>query len=104
MKNAAAGASRYDGLMMCVENSSVQGSVISQPQTSQRGTDGSRAETYQANAPSPQTDSRLRKTYGASGTGMTSSGIPTSSACSAPGIWLLVQTTSGPKYGQTPVA
>src|SRR5205823_11202178 len=43
-------------------------------------------------------------TYDASGYGATRSGRPTSSGCSAPGISLFVQTTSGPKYGHSPVA
>ena len=42
-KNTSAGASTYDGLMTCVENSRVHGNVISQPHTSQLGIDGSRS-------------------------------------------------------------
>src|SRR6186713_2615827 len=47
---------------------------------------------------------RFKNTYGASGTGAIASGRPTRSGCSAPGISLSVHTTSGPKYGQSPVA
>src|SRR5690348_9888122 len=97
MKKAIAGARTYEGLMMCVENSIVQGSVISQPHTSHLGSCGSRAETYQANTASAAIDMTLRRTYGASGTGQTLNGIPTSKPCNAPGISLLVHTTSAPK-------
>src|SRR5262249_35143470 len=97
MKKAIAGASRYEGLTMCVEKSIVHGRVISQPHTSHLGSCGSRAETYQANTASAAIDTRLSSKYGASGTGQTLNGIPTSNACNAPGISLLVQTTSAPK-------
>ena len=90
--------------MMCVENSRVHGSVISHAHISHLGSWGRRAVMYQANAASAAIDRRLRKTKGASGSGTMRSGTPTSSACRAPGISLFVHTTSGPKYGQTPVA
>src|SRR5215831_3600959 len=97
MKKAIAGARRYEGLMMCVENSIIHGSVISQPHTSHLGNCGRRAETYQANTASAAIDTTLSRKYGASGTGQTLNGIPTSNACNAPGISLLGQTTSAPK-------
>ena len=97
MKKAIDGTSRYEGLRMWAESCSVQGSVISQPQTSQAGSEGMRALMYHASAARAAMDIRLMNTYGASGIGAMRSGMPTSSACSAPGIWLSVQTTSAPK-------
>src|SRR5205085_5243013 len=61
MKNAMAGTSRYDVLMMSVENSIVQSSVISQPQTSHAGS-GIRTVMYQANAATAAIDIRLIST------------------------------------------
>ena len=61
MKNATAAGSTYDGLMMWVENCSVHGIVNSQPQTSQRGTDGTRAQMYQACAASAIAESRFSR-------------------------------------------
>ena len=49
-------------------------------------------------------DRMLSGRNGASGTGQIRIGSPTSNPCRAPGISLVVQTTSGPKYGQAPVA
>src|SRR5262245_27744194 len=103
-KKIKAGASRYDGLMMCVENSSVHGTVINQPQTSHSGSCGRRLVMYQAKRPSVATDSRFSSTNGASGAATIFKGNPTSRGCSAPGISLFVHTTSAPKYGQSPVA
>ena len=59
---------------------------------------------YHMNQTKAANESRFRRTNGDSGIGAMLSGIPTSSACSAPGISLLVHTTSGPKNGQRPVA
>src|SRR5689334_1869745 len=97
MKKAIDGARTYEGLIRWVESSKVQGSIISQPQTSQVGSAGRRALIYQANAAMPAIDNTLRNTYGASGMGATRNGTPTRSACSAPGISLSVHTTSAPK-------
>src|SRR6185436_19959997 len=94
----------YDGLMTCVENSRVHGRLMSHPHTSHLGSWGRRALMYQAKRASPASDKRFKSTYGASGTGAIANGRPTSSGCSAPGIWLSVHVTSGPKYGQSPVA
>ena len=44
MKKAIAAGRTYEGLMTCVENCSVQGAVSSHPQTSHRGSDGSRRQ------------------------------------------------------------
>ena len=104
MKNRMAAGSTYEGLLTCVENCSVHGAVRNHPQTSQRGSDGSRRQTYHASAQSEANESTFRKTNGASGMGAILSGTPTSSGCSAPEIALCVQTTSGPKYGHSPVA
>src|SRR6185295_13875907 len=103
-KNTIAAGSTYEGLVTCVENCSVHGTVRNHPQISQRGARGSCSQVYQASAESAANDSRLSSTNGASGTGARAKGRPTSSACSAPGISLWVQTTSGPKNGQCPVA
>ena len=54
--------------MMCVENSSVQGTVISQPQTSHDGIVGIRALMYVANAARAPNDRTFNSTKGASGT------------------------------------
>ena len=97
MKNMQAAGSTYDGLLTWVENCSVHGTVRNHPQMSQRGTRGRCRHAYHASAPSAANDSRFSSTNGASGTGAIFSGTPTSSPCSAPGISLLVQTTSGPK-------
>ena len=97
MKKMMAAGSTYEGLLTCVENCSVHGAVRNHPQTSQRGSDGSRRQTYHASAQSAANESRFRKTNGASGMGAILSGTPTSSGCSAPEIALCVQTTSGPK-------
>ena len=83
--------------MMWVENSSVHGSVISQPQTSHAGNEGRRTVMYHANAASAAIEMRLSRTYGASGTGTMLRGTPTSRPCRAPGISLFVQTTSAPE-------
>ena len=104
MKNSTAPASTYDGLVMCVENCSVHGTVMNHPQTSHRGSDGRRRVMYHASMASAANDSRFSRTNGASGHGATRSGSPTSRPCSAPGISLFVQTTSAPKNGQWPVA
>src|SRR5712691_1786485 len=104
VKNTTAAGRTYDGLMTCVEYCNVHGIVNNQPQISQRGSAGNRFESKTANAASAPVDSTFNSTNGASGTGAILSGTPTSSACSAPGISLLVHTTSGPKYGQCPVA
>src|SRR5262245_61758907 len=103
-KKISAGASRYDGLMTCVENSSVHGTVISQPQTSHSGNVGSLLVMYQANRPRVATDSRFNRTNGASGIATILKGNPTRRGWRAPGISLLVHTTSAPKYGLSPVA
>src|SRR5262245_7046517 len=74
MKNTSAGARTYDGLTTWVENSSVQGTVISQPHTSHRGTCGTRSQTYHANHASAPNESRFTRTNGDSGTGTIRSG------------------------------
>ncbi len=89
---------------MCAENSMVQGMVRNHPQISQRGACGSCAHAYQASAQIAANDSRFSRMNGDSGIASTRSGRPTSSACSAPGISLRVQTTSGPKNGHAAVA
>src|SRR5262245_10394326 len=104
MKNTTAPASTYDGLMTWVENCSVQGTVMNHPQTSHAGSAVSRRVTYHANAARAANDRMFRSTNGASGHGAIRSGRPTSKPCRAPGISLLVQTTSAPKYGHWPVA
>src|SRR6185503_11338565 len=104
MKNSTAAGRAYDGLLTWVENCSVHGTVRNQPQTSQRGARGRWRPAYHASAHNAANDSRFSSTNGDSGTGAMRSGTPTSSGCSAPGISLFVQTTSGPKYGQWPVA
>ncbi len=43
-KKRIAAGSTYEGLLTCVENWSVQGAVSSHPQTSHRGSDGSRRQ------------------------------------------------------------
>jgi hypothetical protein len=103
-KNTIAAGSTYDGLFTCVENCSVQGIVRNHPQINQRGERGSCSQVYHASAASAPNERRFSSTNGASGIGARASGTPTSSACSAPGISLLVHTTSGPKKGQCPVA
>src|SRR6267142_5070325 len=90
--------------MRCAENCTVQGIVRNHPQISQRGAPGRWALTYDANTASAANDVRFKRTNGDSGYGAIRSGTPTSNACSAPGISLLVHTTSGPKYGHSPVA
>ena len=103
-KKTIAGARMYDVLMMCVENCSVHGIVRNQPQINHRGTAGSCRHAYHASAAIAANDSRFSSTKGASGIARMRSGRPTSMACSAPGISLRVQTTSGPKKGQADVA
>ncbi len=103
-KNTSAGASTYEGLMTCVENSSVHGNVINQPHTSHFGSEGRRRVRYHANPASAAIEMMLRNTNDDSGTPTIFMGRPTRSDWSAPGISLFVQTTSGPKYGQAPVA
>src|SRR6516162_8401610 len=104
MKNTIAPGRTYDGLMMCVENCSVHGIVRNQLHTSQRGSHGSRRVAYHASHASVANDNRFSRTNGDSGRGTSRSGPPTSRPCRAPGISLLVQTTSPPKNGQSPVA
>ena len=70
---------------MCVENSRVHGSVISQPHTSHLGSCGRRAVMYQAKAASAAIDRRLSRTKGASGTGTMLRGTPTSSGLQSAG-------------------
>jgi hypothetical protein len=77
MKKTTAPASTYDGFVMCVEKWSVHGTVIVQPQTSQRGTDGTRRVMYQARRASAPKDSRFNTTIGASGAWTRASGAPT---------------------------
>src|SRR5215831_16699920 len=65
-KKTTAAGSKYEGLMMCVENCSVQGIVNSQPHTSHFGTEGTRRHTYTQNSASAANDSRFSRTKGAS--------------------------------------
>jgi hypothetical protein len=104
MKNTAAAGSTYDGLITCVENCSVHGTVRNHPQINQCGACGRCSQAYHASAASATNDRTFSSTNGASGTGATESGTLMSRACSAPGITLLVHTTSGPKNGHSPVA
>src|SRR6478752_4187080 len=69
MKNTTAPASTYEGFVMCVEKCSVHGAVMVQPQTSQRGTDGTRRVIYQESIASAPNDRRFNTTMGASGAG-----------------------------------
>src|SRR5450759_1659440 len=94
-KNTMDGDRMYDVLMMCVENWRVHGIVRNHPQMSQRGALGSCSHVYHASALIAANDSRFSSTNGDSGIASIRSGRPTSNACSAPGISLRVQTTSG---------
>src|SRR5438128_445740 len=96
-KNTAAPGRMYDVLIMCAENWSVHGTIMIQPQTSQRGNEGRRLQTDHASTASAPNEHRLRRTIGDSGTGNTFKGTLMSNACRAPGISLSVHTTSGPK-------
>ena len=86
------------------ENCIVHGIVKSHPQINQRGAAGRWAPTYHAKTQSAANDTDASATYGDSGYGAARSGRPTRRPCSAPGISLFVHTTSGPKYGHSPVA
>ncbi len=87
-----------------VEKLIVHGTVISHPQTSHRGSAGRRRQMYHASSAIVPMEITPSRTNGASGYGAIVSGTDTSRPCSAPGIWLCVQTTSAPKYGHRPPA
>ena len=104
-KKRIAGARMYDVLMRCAENWIVHGNgeEPSPDQPARRRPAAVCTRTTRARR-SPRTTAGSAGRTATRGSAATRSGRPTSSACSAPGISLRVQTTSGPKNGQAPVA
>ena len=84
-RTTIAPASTYDGLTMCVEKLSVQGSVKQRApdQPARHVGQSARTDTTRSNA-SAANDSRFRRTNGASGAGHTDSGHRISSPAARP--------------------
>ncbi len=76
----------------------------SDAQINQRGTLGNLRDRYQASSDNAAKDTTFRKTAGDSGAGQMVSGSRISQPSNAPGTCPPVQTTSAPKYGQSPRA